>query len=308
MRLRDRYWRLIQAEIQRVLDEVFYRPLADVLGEDEFEITNAWGALHRAVVEGRVWYDDGAFRGDFSAAITLELRQLGAKFFRKTATWSLARDLVPPEVSTAQAVADSRYESLKRDFLVTLDQIKIKSIDRHAKLEDRYSKAIEWLDDDFEKTVKAITIPPVLTDEQRTIIARDWSKNLELHIKGWTAENIIALREKVQSNAFDGRRASDLVSLLKENYGVGQRKAEFLARQETALLMSKFQESRYASVGVRRYRWSGANDARERPDHRELNNKIFSFDDPPVTDRRTGARNNPGEDYNCRCIAVPIIE
>jgi hypothetical protein len=40
-------------------------------------------------------------------------------------------------------------------------------------------------------------------------------------------------------------------------------------------------------------------DSRVRPDHVHLNGRVFSFDDPPVADTRTGFRGNPGEAANC---------
>lgn len=93
-----------------------------------------------------------------------------------------------------------------------------------------------------------------------------------------------------------------------QQYGASKAKAKFLARQETSLLMSKYQEERFKDLGITHYKWSGADDQRERPDHKLLNGKIFRFDDPPVTNRSTGAKNNPGEDFNCRCIAIAIVD
>jgi SPP1 gp7 family putative phage head morphogenesis protein len=68
--------------------------------------------------------------------------------------------------------------------------------------------------------------------------------------------------------------------IIMDNYGVGQRKAKFLARQETALLMSKFHEQRYKEIGVTKYIWSTSNDGdRVRDDHKVLNNKVFFVTD-----------------------------
>jgi SPP1 gp7 family putative phage head morphogenesis protein len=72
-------------------------------------------------------------------------------------------------------------------------------------------------------------------------------------------------------------------------------------------LTSKFKQVKYESVGVSKYKWSISN-VRTRPDHKALNGKVFSFDDPPISNTSTGARNNPGEDFGCNCQAIPIIE
>ena len=41
--------------------------------------------------------------------------------------------------------------------------------------------------------------------------------------------------------------------------------------------------------------------------HKALAGKVFSWDDPPITNEK-GDRNNPGQDYGCRCYARPIVE
>ena len=72
-------------------------------------------------------------------------------------------------------------------------------------------------------------------------------------------------------------------------------------------MVSKYRQIRYEDVGIRRYMWSTSGDVRVRHDHKELNGKIFYFDNPPITDKATGARNNPGEDFGCRCVAIPVM-
>jgi uncharacterized protein with gpF-like domain len=39
-----------------------------------------------------------------------------------------------------------------------------------------------------------------------------------------------------------------------------------------------------------------------------MNGKIFSFDNPPVVDKKTGRKANHSEDYNCRCVAIPALD
>ena len=269
---------------------------------------NADDSLLTAIQDGSVWYEQGHFYGAFNARISSRLRSIGALYHSKSKTWSLEDSQLPVEIRAAQAHADNRYTALRRGFLKTLAEANIDSIDQSLKANDTYKRTISWMDDDFQKSVKAITIAPTLTDTQRDIIAEEWGKNLNLYIKDWAAKSIFELRDKVQNEAFKGRRAESLEAMIRESYGVSQRKAQFLARQETSLLMSKFRETRYGDVGVKRYRWSTSHDERVRSDHKHLNGKIFSFSEPPVTDTRTGARNNPGEDFGCRCVAIGLVE
>lgn len=299
----------IEREIQRLFNELIYYPLlrAARLKPDE-ELQNAAHAtyLARAVSEGLVWQQDGRIYGSFNSKITKELKALGAKYDARSKAWTIPE--VPAEVQMAQAVADSRYSAIRHQVIQTLEDMKIESIDRLSTTKDRYRETIDWIEGDFQKTVSAISIPPQLTPKQRDIIAEQWGQNLDLYIKDWAAENILELRGKVQANTFEGRRAEQLVDMIQKSYGTSKKKAKFLARQETGLLMSRFQQTRYEDIGIKRYRWSGANDARERADHKLLNGKVFAWDSPPVTNRKTGAKNHPGADFGCRCIAIPLVE
>ena len=68
-------------------------------------------------------------------------------------------------------------------------------------------------------------------------------------------------------------------------------------------------------AGCTKYRWSSSKDSRVRDCHRALDGKIFRWDDPPEmwyetkADRvYTGRHCHPGEDYCCRCVAIPVFD
>ena len=84
--------------------------------------------------------------------------------------------------------------------------------------------------------------------------------------------------------------------------------------------MAKFKEVKYKQVGVRKFIWkcvAGTTNHPVRPSHKICDGKIFSWDNPSELDKnglikvggvRKPSDNNPGEDYNCRCYAKPIVE
>lgn len=79
-----------------------------------------------------------------------------------------------------------------------------------------------------------------------------------------------------------------------------------MARQETSLLTAKYRKLRYTDVGITKYRWSTSHDDRVRKRHKELDGQVFDFEAPPIVNEK-GDRKNPGEDFGCRCQAIPII-
>jgi SPP1 gp7 family putative phage head morphogenesis protein len=118
---------------------------------------------------------------------------------------------------------------------------------------------------------------------------------------------VSALREKVEKSFIAGQRAESLEDFIKDRFSVSENKSRFLARQEMSLASSKFRENRYKQAGVQYYKWSTSKDERVRDSHAELDGRIFNFDDPPIVDKATGSRANPGEWFNCRCVAIPVI-
>lgn len=305
--LKQKYYRYVKAEIQRIFEEVIYRPLFAAIQGAEIRNAVDGDPLFEAIREGVVWFEDGRFYGKFNARISRRLQDIGATFNPKTQTWVYAGTL-PVDVSLAMAAATSRYKAIREAVLHTLGNLNIESINNVSRIPDVYDQTIKWMDDDFQKTVKAVTIPPQLTQQQANMIAVEWSQNLDLFIRNWTEQNILKLRQMVQTSAFRGQRAETIVEAIQHNYQVSKSKAEFLARQETSLLMSKFHESRYVQAGLPEYRWLTSKDDRVRDDHEALDGKIFRWSDPPVCDRTTGRKGHPGEDFGCRCVAVPIFK
>jgi SPP1 gp7 family putative phage head morphogenesis protein len=178
---------------------------------------------------------------------------------------------------------------------------------KEADLPQHYETVLDKMDSDIVDALQSVAVPYKFTPKIKKIIAKQWGENLELYIKGWAENNVITLRETVLANSLYGHRAENLIGLIQDNYGVSKRKAKFLARQETSLLMSKLREERYKSVGVQKYKWSTSHDERVRPMHKRLNGKVINWDSPPITDEK-GNRNHAGEDFNCSCVAIPILE
>lgn len=307
--LKDKYWREIQREIERIFNEVLFIPLYKAVGIPVKEVRNAPSTpLEKAIAEGKVWYADGKFHANqWNAALSRELRELGATFNKASKTWTYTAAL-PAGVSFAVAAAAARYDAIKKAVLYTLDSANIQSIDNLGNLPDRFEKTIKWLDGDFNKALKTITIPPQLTQEEINGIAVDYSHNMGLYIKKWTEDSILELRQDVQDMVYAGQRPDAISRLIQTKYGQSKRKAKFLASQETRLMKSTFDRERAKSVGSQKYVWRGRMDAKERDSHVELEGDIIFIDSPPVVDHKTGRRAHAGEDYNCRCVPIYIIE
>jgi SPP1 gp7 family putative phage head morphogenesis protein len=94
---------------------------------------------------------------------------------------------------------------------------------------------------------------------------------------------------------------------LAKEFGITEQRAELIARDQTLKLNAQITQGAHLAAGITEYIWSTSKDASVRDGHAELEGKRFSYADPPVVDPKTGRTANPGEDYECRCIAVPYL-
>lgn len=305
--LKEKYHAEIRKEIERIFYELIFNPAFDVI-QRYSEIKNSNdNPLIEAIKGGVIWFNNGRFFGAFNSKTSPILKKMGANYNRKSKTWSYSGPL-PFDIKAAIVQAENKYKLMRGELLDVLGNIDINTINQTSDLATKYVQSVEMMDNDFRAAAKSIVIAPQLTDAQANTLAADWAYNLDIYIKKWAEKDILELRQNLQAQAFEGRRAESIAKMIQANYKVSKNKAKFLARQETSLLMSKFHEVRYKDIGSTKYKWSTSHDERVREDHKELNGQIFSWELPPVVDRSNGRRSHPGEDFGCRCVAIAILE
>lgn len=105
------------------------------------------------------------------------------------------------------------------------------------------------------------------------------------------------IRARVERAVLDavisGTRPADLAAKLRDEFGILDRRAQTIARDQTAKTTSSLNELRQEQAGITQYRWSGVLDNRERESHRRQEGKIFAWAVPP---EGTG---HPGSEVNC---------
>lgn len=97
-----------------------------------------------------------------------------------------------------------------------------------------------------------------------------------------------------------GTRVEVLAHQIMERYEVSDSRAKLIARDQTLKLNGQLNRSKQQAAGVTQYRWITSRDEKVRPSHQRLNDTIQSWDVPPPP-------GHPGDDYQCRCTAQPII-
>lgn len=115
------------------------------------------------------------------------------------------------------------------------------------------------------------------------------------------------VRKVVEGPLREGVRVEEVRKKIEERLGVVRSRAELIARDQTLKLYGQIQQARQTAAGIEEYTWSTADDERVRPRHEELDGTTQRWDDPPVVDEKTGRKEHPGGDFQCRCAAIPIL-
>lgn len=143
---------------------------------------------------------------------------------------------------------------------------------------------------------------PWLNDRMAAFV----KENVDLITK-WPDALKTQAEEIIMRGARTGTAPSEIESELRDRIDVVEGRYDMIARDQVNKFNGQLSRIRHEDLGITRYTWDTSHDERVRPMHRELEGEVFSYDDPPITNPQ-GERNNPGEDYNCRCADIPYIE
>lgn len=189
------------------------------------------------------------------------------------------------------------------DSAFGLYNLKLK-LNKIARLDHKLTIA-EW-----KKTVSKTLGINILDDyysgEYYQKMLEKWiSDNVDL-IKTIPKDSLGKMKEMVYSDYMNGRATTDIIKDLQQQYGVDKRHARLIARDQTAKLNAEITQSQQRDAGVDKYIWSTVGDDRVRDSHDELDGKPCSWDKPP--EMKDGRRCHPGQDYQCRCCAIPVFD
>jgi SPP1 gp7 family putative phage head morphogenesis protein len=162
----------------------------------------------------------------------------------------------------------------------------------------------------LNKQLQYITADSFFIDVKRINVLKNepW---LKVKAEAWTAENV-ALIQSIPDTYFsevakavtragaEGKRGREVSVLLRESLGIAERKADLIASDQIAKYQAALNQERQTRLGITQFKWRTSGDERVRDDHKILEGNIYDWDSPP-----DGLA--PGEDYNCRCTAEPVL-
>lgn len=149
------------------------------------------------------------------------------------------------------------------------------------------------------------------------------SKGINEKLKVITEQNIDLIKSvpdvqlsKIKSYLLNelslGRfESSELKKKLKVEFGVSERRAQFIAQDQSHKINAALTMIRNNNIGINKYIWRNSNDMRVRGradglypkskyNHWNREGKVYYYSSPP-------ADGNPGQPYGCRCYAEAVI-
>lgn len=211
--------------------------------------------------------------GDLMLAIQKAFRSMGDELERKTSSFGLYKKLE----SLASLTEKLSIQEWKRTVKETLG---LDIMDDYY-MGEFYRQALqEWID---QNVALIKSIPQDTLSEMQSIVSQGFQ----------TGATLTSIEKEI-----------------RHTYHVKRSSAKLLARDQIAKLNGQLTKQQQTDAGVNEYIWSDSGDSRVRESHHRLNGKKFRWDDPPVVTPpgKPVRRCHPGEDYQCRCVALPVFD
>lgn len=117
----------------------------------------------------------------------------------------------------------------------------------------------------------------------------------------------------IASRQLEGARSDQISKELKQKIPhVAMSRIKLIARTETAKAETAVTKARAENLGIRLFQWATSEDQRVRRSHRFMDKVVIPWSTPPAPEELIGERSEghylPGNIYNCRCVALPLVD
>lgn len=296
--------------------DVFLGPVADPLlvfvihqrsarssfaNYDEDKVMLGWDSADAARAAYLEHYDDPRFFGGMSSFTVEDFKRRltaspGRAIVHETAGREIRADV--GEGRKARALFDRVRESGSISRASHQAERASDAIARKVGIRGREQLAVQ------SKAALGVDVAPLLVD-----------KGMQARIEHFAHENAALIKslgnrtiddiEKMVTGAFArGARHEDLAKEIEARFGIAERHARMIARDQIAKLNAQVTRARHQELGIGRFTWITANDNRVRSHHASKNNKVWAYkaEYGPVPSFF------PGQEVCCRCGEVPVFD
>ena len=144
--------------------------------------------------------------------------------------------------------------------------------------------------------------------ELSNVIKASLTANVDL-IRSIPTHYFTQITGEVMRSVTSGQGLYDLLPAIERYKGVTKRRAKTIAYDQTRKAYNSINKARMQKVGINKFMWHHSHAGlHPRKLHERMDGNIYSFDDLPTIDERTGERGIPGQAVNCKCFMSPVLE
>lgn len=219
----------------------------------------------------------------------------------------IAPEIVVDRQDDQEYLVDGLFENVKKMLKALKNKAyKVFSPTRIEKPVRRYLKTLNNFNkNNINQQAKVVGINPTQSEPWLKKFTEEKIEENVGYISKMKDDYLKEIEEIVEEGIKKGSTAKQIREQLVERVGMTERRAQFIAVDQTGSILGQMTAKRHQEMGVIKFRWRTSKDERVRESHRDLSNKVFSYDDPPKVGARTVL---PGEDYHCRCVASPVFD
>ncbi|TQR21806.1 phage head morphogenesis protein [Psychrobacillus vulpis] len=214
----------------------------------------------------------------------LAMRKDGQEFINDDLFDSLKKMFQSLKNTAAKIFASTKKERAVKTFINSVNRFNKHNMEQQLKVNGIDPVENEsWLEE-FIKSKIEDNVNYIVTIEE------DYFRDIELIIN-----------EGVKK----GSSIKEIRQQLIGRVEITENRAKFIAIDQAGSILGQITAQRHQNIGVNRFKWLTSADERVRESHKELNNKVFLYSDPPEVNGRVVI---PGQDYRCRCVAIPVFD
>lgn len=147
----------------------------------------------------------------------------------------------------------------------------------------------------------------VISGEMHDLMKAAVAENVGL-IRSISQDYLTQVQGAVMRSITTGQGLKDLTPFLEKRKEITVRRARNIALDQTRKAYNALNEGRMRKIGVDQYEWLHTGGSQHpRPDHVAMSGNIYSIDNPPIIDQKTGQRGKPGDLPNCGCRMRPVV-
>lgn len=169
-------------------------------------------------------------------------------------------------------------------------------------------QSLKHTDNAFQAALRQENIPTVqftMDNRTRAALQAAMQSNVGL-IRSIGQQYLSRVEQDVWSAVSAGYDLAQLTQTLRNSYGISERRAAFIARDQTNKAKAVIEQARRQALGITEAIWMHSHAGKTpRPSHVAANGKRFDIAKGMYLD---GKWVQPGEEINCRCTSRAVIK